>query len=70
MRTRQRPLRARLRLPSRSQPRQVRPADAHVDTEALIRQVVGRIQNQGTADTTRIKDAVRKAVAILQAAVS
>ena len=52
------------------QPRRVRAADAPVDTEALIRQVVGRIQNQGSAETERLKDAVRKAVAILQAAVN
>lgn len=52
------------------QPRRVRAADAHFDAEALIRQVVGRIQNQGAADGERIKDAVRKAVAILQAAVN
>ncbi|MBK8100633.1 MAG: hypothetical protein IPK26_26385 [Planctomycetes bacterium] len=51
------------------QPRRVRAAEPPVDTEALIRQVVGRIQTQGAADSERLKDAVRKAVAILQAAV-
>lgn len=40
-----------------------------IDTEALIRQVVGKIQGEGSAEAERLRAAVRQAIAILQAAV-
>ena len=48
--------------------RRPRAADAAVDAEALIRGLVGKLQGQGAADTERLKDAMRKAIAVLQAA--
>jgi hypothetical protein len=35
----------------------------------LIRGLVGKLTGQGMAETQRLKDAVRKAIAVLQAAV-
>jgi hypothetical protein len=49
--------------------RRPRATDAGVDAEALIRGLVGKLQGQGAADTERLKDAMRKAIAVLQAAV-
>jgi hypothetical protein len=48
--------------------RRVRATDPGVDAEALIRQVVGKIQNQGNADAERMREAMRTAIAVLQAA--
>jgi hypothetical protein len=49
--------------------RRARTAAQAVDAEALIRGLVSRLQGQGAADTERLKDAMRKAIAVLQAAV-
>lgn len=49
--------------------RRARPAEGSVDAEALIRQVVGKLQSQGNAEAERLREAVRKAMAVLQAAV-
>jgi hypothetical protein len=49
--------------------RRVRPAPAEIDAEGLIRQVVGKLQSQGTAEAERLREAMRKAIATLQAAV-
>jgi len=49
--------------------RRPRATDAGVDAETLIRGLVGKLQGQGAADTERLKDAMRKAIAVLQAAV-
>ena len=49
--------------------RRPRAGDAAVDAEALIRGLVGKLQGQGSAETQRLKDAIRKAIAVLQAAV-
>lgn len=49
--------------------RRVRAPEPAVDAEALIRQVVGRIQSQGNAETEKLREAVRKAITVLQAAV-
>ena len=40
-----------------------------LDAEALVRGVVAKIQGQGTAEADRLRDAMRKAIAVLQAAV-
>ena len=40
-----------------------------LDAEALIRQVVGKLQMRGNAETEKLREAVRKAIAVLQAAV-
>ena len=39
------------------------------DTEALIKSVVGRIQDAGNAETERLREGIRRAIATLQAAV-
>lgn len=48
--------------------RRVRAAEPVVDAEALIRQVVGKIQGQGNAEAERLRETIRKAVALLHAA--
>jgi len=50
-------------------PRRPRAADAPVDAESLIKNVVAKIQGQGTAEAERLRDAMRKAIAMLQTAV-
>ena len=50
--------------------RRVRAAEADLDAEALIRQVVGKIQGQGNAEADRLRDGIRKALAALQALVA
>ena len=47
--------------------RRPRAADTHVDAEALIRGVVAKIQGQGNAEADRLREAMRKAIATLQA---
>lgn len=49
--------------------RRVRAVEPAVDAEALIKQVVGRLQSQSNAEADRLRDAVRKAIALLQTAV-
>jgi hypothetical protein len=49
--------------------RRARPAEGSVDAEALIRQVVGKIQGQGNAEAERLRETIRKAVAMLSTAV-
>ena len=51
------------------QARRVPPAAGNLDAEALIRQVVGKIQGQGNAEAERLREAIRRAVAVLQAAI-
>jgi hypothetical protein len=50
------------------QVRRVPLAAGNLDAEALIRQVVGKIQAQGNAEVERMREAVRKAIAMLEAA--
>ncbi len=50
-------------------PRRERTPEPAVDAEALIKQVVGRLQAQGNAEAERLRNAMRKVVAILQAAI-
>ena len=40
------------------------------DVEAVVRSFVAKLQTQGSAEAERLRDAMRKAVAVLQAAVS
>ena len=49
--------------------RRARPTDTAFDTEALVRGVVAKIQGQGSVEADRLRDAMRKAIAILTAAV-
>ena len=56
-------------LPDQRPARRVRAPDAAVDAEALIRQVVTKIQGQGNAEVERMREAVRRAIAMLEAAV-
>ena len=39
----------------------------NLDTEALIKSVVGRIQDAGNAETERLREGIRKAIGALQA---
>ncbi len=49
--------------------RRVRAADGNVDAAAMIQQVVAKLQQQGNVETARLKDAIRKAIQTLAAAV-
>ncbi len=49
--------------------RKPRAAKAPLDVESLIRTTVGKIQDQGAADSDRLREAIRKAIGVLQAAV-
>jgi len=51
-------------------PRRPRAADTTFDAEALVRGVVAKIQGQGSVEAERLRDAIRKAIAVLQAAVA
>jgi hypothetical protein len=48
--------------------RRARQTDAGIDAEALVRGFVAKLQTQGNAETERLREAMRKAVAVLQAA--
>ena len=52
-----------------ARPRRERAPEPAVDAEALIKQVVGRLQAQGNAEAERLRDAMRKAMAVLASAV-
>ena len=49
--------------------RKPRAAVAPLDVESLIRTTVGKIQDQGAAEVERLREAIRKAVAVLQTTV-
>jgi hypothetical protein len=49
--------------------RRVRAAEAPLDANALIQDVVAKIQAQGNAEVERMREAVRKAITALEAAV-
>jgi hypothetical protein len=49
--------------------RRARDRDKAGDSEALIRGFVAKLQGQGNAEADRLRDAMRKALAVLQAAV-
>jgi len=49
--------------------RRPRAAGKDVDAEALIKQVVVKIQHAGNAEADRLREAMRKAIAVMQAAV-
>ena len=46
-----------------------RKSDADLDVEALIRATAGKIEAQGSAVAGRLREAMRKAIAVLEAAV-
>jgi len=48
-------------------PRRARAADAPIDAESLIKNVVARIQGQGNIEAERLRAGIRKAIAALQA---
>ena len=52
-----------------ARPRRERAPEPAVDAEALIKQVVGKLQAHGNAEAERLRDAMRKVVAILQTAI-
>jgi len=55
--------------PARARPgRPARRPEANLDVEALIRVTAERIQTQGNAEADRLRDGIRKAIAVLQAA--
>jgi hypothetical protein len=47
--------------------RRPRAADAPIDAESLIKNVVARIQGQGNVEAERLRNGIRKAIAALQA---
>jgi len=49
--------------------RRERAPEPAVDAEALIKQVVGKLQAQGNAEAERLREAMRKAMAVLAGAV-
>jgi hypothetical protein len=49
--------------------RRVRAADAPLDANALIQDVVAKIQAQRNAEVERMREAVRRAITALEAAV-
>lgn len=51
------------------QPRRARAPEKAIDAEALVRGFVAKLQGQGNAETERLREAMRKAIAVLQAAV-
>jgi hypothetical protein len=52
-----------------ARPRRERTPEPAVDAEALIKQVVGKLQAQGNAEAERLRDAMRKAMAVLASAI-
>lgn len=50
-------------------PRRTRTTGIPFDTEAFVRSVVAKIQGQGNAEAERLREAMRKSIAVLQAAV-
>lgn len=50
-------------------PRRARERKAHVDVADLVLQAVQKLQRDSGSDAARLKDAIRQAVAVLQAAV-
>jgi len=52
-----------------ARPRRERPPEPAVDAEALIKQVVGKLQERGAAEDERLRDVMRKAVAMLTVAI-
>jgi hypothetical protein len=48
-------------------PRPQRSTEIPFDAEALVRGVVAKIQGQGNAETERLREGIRKAIAALQA---
>ena len=53
---------------TKPQPRRPRATKPDVDADALIRDVVTKIQDQGNAEAERLRQAMRKAIAVLEAA--
>ncbi len=49
--------------------RRLRAADQPLDAASMIQQVVSKLQEQGNAEADRLRDSIRKAIAMLQAAV-
>ena len=49
--------------------KRVRAAEGNVDAAAMIQQVVAKLQQQGSVETERLKEAIRKAITTLSAAV-
>jgi hypothetical protein len=49
--------------------RKPKAADPTTDAETLVRTFVAKLQTQGNAEADRLRDAIRKAVAVLQAAI-
>ncbi len=52
-----------------ARPRRERAPEPAVDAEALIKQVVGKLQAQGNAEAERLREAMRKAMAALANAI-
>ncbi len=55
--------------PSTREPRRPRAPEKAIDAEELVRGFVAKLQSQGNAEAERLREAMRKAVAMPQAAV-
>jgi hypothetical protein len=54
---------------SNSAPRRHRTPDKATDAESLVRGFVAKLQGQGNAEAERLREAMRKAIAVLQTAI-
>ncbi len=52
-----------------TRPRRERAPEPAIDAETLIKQVVGKLQAQGNAEADRLREAMRKAMAVLASAI-
>jgi uncharacterized protein (DUF4415 family) len=52
-----------------TRPRRERAPEPAVDAEALIKQVVSKLQAHGNAEAERLREAMRKAMAVLASAI-
>ena len=50
-------------------PKRPRAADSTLDAEALIKNVVAKLQTQSAAEADRLRDGIRKAIGVLQSLV-
>ena len=52
------------------EPRRSRAVEKPIDAEELVRGFVAKLQGQGSAEAERLREAMRKAIAVLQVAVA
>ena len=52
--------------PVPARPARGRASEGTFDVETLLREVVTKLQNQGSAEAERLRDGIRRAITILQ----